>query len=200
MIITIDIKTMVILIDNGHGIETPGKRSPDGRLLEWRYNREIASRIVASLREDGYNARLLVPEDDDVSLSRRCARCNAICRAEGKANVLLVSVHCNASAKPGWDTASGLGVYVSLNASERSKDFACRLFDEAGALGLKTRRQDGRKYHVQDLAICRDTTCAAVLTENYFMNCKGDVDFLLSPEGRKKIVAYHVAGIKKMME
>ena len=33
---------MKILIDNGHGQETAGKRSPDGRLLEWSYNREIA--------------------------------------------------------------------------------------------------------------------------------------------------------------
>ena len=30
---------MKILIDNGHGRETAGKRSPDGRLLEWAYTR-----------------------------------------------------------------------------------------------------------------------------------------------------------------
>lgn len=38
---------MKIVIDNGHGRETAGKRSPDGRLLEWSYNREIARRVVA---------------------------------------------------------------------------------------------------------------------------------------------------------
>ena len=26
---------MKVLIDNGHGENTPGKRSPDGRLREW---------------------------------------------------------------------------------------------------------------------------------------------------------------------
>lgn len=41
---------MKILIDNGHGQETAGKRSPDGRLLEWSYNREIARRVVAALQ------------------------------------------------------------------------------------------------------------------------------------------------------
>ena len=37
-------KTMLILIDNGHGCNTAGKRSPDGRLLEYQYAREIAKR------------------------------------------------------------------------------------------------------------------------------------------------------------
>lgn len=37
---------MKILIDNGHGVETPGKRSPDGRLKEYAYTREIANRVV----------------------------------------------------------------------------------------------------------------------------------------------------------
>ena len=47
---------MKILIDNGHGRETAGKRSPDGRLLEWSYNREIARQVVASLSSLGFDA------------------------------------------------------------------------------------------------------------------------------------------------
>lgn len=57
---------MKIFIDNGHGQSTPGKRSPDGRFLEFKFNREIAQRIVADLRDRGYDAELLVEEDDDV--------------------------------------------------------------------------------------------------------------------------------------
>ena len=37
---------MKILIDNGHGIQTKGKRSPDGKFLEYAYTREIARRVV----------------------------------------------------------------------------------------------------------------------------------------------------------
>ena len=40
---------MKILIDNGHGIDTPGKRSPDGVLREYAWNRQISGRVVASL-------------------------------------------------------------------------------------------------------------------------------------------------------
>ena len=35
---------MKILIDNGHGIDTKGKRSPDGRLLEYAQNRLLPGR------------------------------------------------------------------------------------------------------------------------------------------------------------
>jgi len=45
-----------ILIDNGHGIETPGKRSPDGKFLEYYYNRIVASRVTAKLQNLGFDA------------------------------------------------------------------------------------------------------------------------------------------------
>jgi len=47
---------MKILIDNGHGAETRGKRSPDGRLLEYRENRIIARGIVTALAARGWCA------------------------------------------------------------------------------------------------------------------------------------------------
>ena len=37
---------MKILLDNGHGNDTPGKRSPDGLFREFAYNRYIASPIL----------------------------------------------------------------------------------------------------------------------------------------------------------
>jgi len=54
---------MKILIDNGHGSDTPGKRSPDGKFLEYQYNRIIATRVVSELVDCGYDAELLVPEE-----------------------------------------------------------------------------------------------------------------------------------------
>ena len=83
---------MKILIDNGHGRETPGKRSPDGRLLEYAYTRDIARRIVSGLTTQGHDAELLVPEQEDISLPERCSRVNDWCRRIGKDNVILVSI------------------------------------------------------------------------------------------------------------
>lgn len=44
---------MKVLIDNGHGAETPGKRSPNGRLRECAYTRQIAIRIASKLHQAG---------------------------------------------------------------------------------------------------------------------------------------------------
>ena len=104
---------MKILIDNGHGQSTPGKRSPDGRFLEFKFNREIAQRIVADLRDRGYDAELLVEEDDDVPLAERYRRANTYSPALGKENVILVSIHAYAFGNGRqWTKARGWSVYT----------------------------------------------------------------------------------------
>ena len=188
---------MVILIDNGHGENTAGKRSPDGRLLEWKYSREIAAEVVKRLKTMDYNAQQLVTEENDIPLGTRCKRVNDICKHFGASNVLVVSVHCNAAGADGkWHDARGWQACVSLNASTKSKQLACYLFDAAQAEGLKMRSpKPGQKWWAQNLAICRDTNCPAVLTENLFQDNLADVEYLLSDEGREAIVNLHVNGI-----
>lgn len=87
----------MILIDNGHGENTPGKRSPDGRLREYLYTREIAEEVVADLRRRGYEAERIVRENIDVALATRVRRVNDVCKELGSANVLLVSIHVDAA-------------------------------------------------------------------------------------------------------
>ena len=188
---------MVILIDNGHGENTAGKRSPDGRLLEWKYSREIAAEVVKRLKTMDYNAQQLVTEENDISLSVRCKRVNDICKHFGASNVLVVSIHCNAAGADGkWHDARGWQACVSLNASAKSKQLASYLFDAAQGEGLKMRSpKPGQKWWAQNLAICRDTLCPAVLTENLFQDNLSDVEFLLSDKGREAIVNLHVNGI-----
>ena len=103
---------MKILIDNGHGIDTKGKRSPDGRLLESLENRIIARGIVDALTAQGLDATLLVPEETDISLPERCRRVNEWCRQMGRQNVILISIHCNAAGRGDrWLTARGWCAY-----------------------------------------------------------------------------------------
>ena len=188
---------MIILLDNGHGRETPGKRSPDGRLREWEYARRIAAGIEAELLSRGYDAQRVVEEDGDVPLSERCRRVNKICGSVGAGHVVLVSVHCNAAGNGReWANARGWGAYVGLNASAGSKQLARRLVEAAELHGQKVRRYSpDSPWWPQDLAICRDTQCAAVLTENLFMDNREDVEYLLSETGKQAIVDLHVNGI-----
>ena len=69
----------VILLDAGHGKDTPGKRSPDSSLMEWKYNREIAKRVQKILLSYGIDTRLVVEDDWDMSLKQRYLRVNKIC-------------------------------------------------------------------------------------------------------------------------
>ena len=87
---------MKVLLDNGHGENTPGKRSPDGRLREWSYTREIADMVSFGLRKKGVDAERIVKEDTDVPLSERCRRANDIYKETGK-KAILISIHCNAA-------------------------------------------------------------------------------------------------------
>lgn len=69
---------MKIPIDNGHGVDTPGKRSPDWKLREYAWNRLIAGRIVAALTDLGHDSQLLVQEQQDVSLSNAAGPSNPL--------------------------------------------------------------------------------------------------------------------------
>lgn len=191
---------MKVLIDNGHGENTPGKCSPDKRLREWSYTREIADRVVAGLRKLGIDAGRIVKEDTDVPLSERCRRANDIYRSTGK-QAILVSIHCNAAGSgSAWLNARGWSVFISKNASASSRRLGTLLSKSAEEWGVKVRKPlPNQPYWEQNLAICRDTNCPAVLTENFFQDNKGDVDFLLSEEGKQTVVQIHIDGIIKYL-
>jgi N-acetylmuramoyl-L-alanine amidase len=194
---------MKILIDNGHGIETPGKRSPvwpDGtQLFEWKYTREIARRVALELQKQGFDFERIVKEDADVPLSERCRRANAIASEVGVKNCLLVSIHNNASAT---GTARGWEIHTYLGKS-KSDEYATVFWNEAKAIlpvGTKMRGDwtDSDPDFDSNFAILRDTKCAAVLTENLFMDNPDDCRYLLSDEGKEAIVKIHVQSILKI--
>lgn len=192
---------MKVLIDNGHGENTPGKCSPDKRLREWAYTREIADMVVTGLRKRGIDAERIVRENMDVSLSERCRRANDIYRETGR-SAILVSIHCNAAGSgSAWKGARGWSVFVSPNASANSKRLATCLGNVAECCGVAIRKQvPNLMYWTQSLAMCRETNCPAVLTENFFQDNKEDVEFLLSSAGKQAVVRIHIEGIESYLK
>lgn len=188
---------MIVLIDNGHGANTPGKCSPDKQIREYSYTREIASLLEHELQKKGITVIRVVTEEKDIPLSTRVQRVNTICREFGPQNCCLISLHLDAASSDGkWHSARGFSVRVAKNASQKSKKLARLLYEQAEALGLKGNHSvPPEKYWVQNLAICRDTNCAAVLTENLFQDNKEDVAFLLSEKGKEAIIQLHLNGI-----
>ena len=188
---------MKILIDNGHGKETPGKCSPDGRLREYAYTREIADRVVTELQNEGVDAMRIVPEENDVALSERVKRVNVF----GK-EAILVSIHCNAMGSGAeWMSANGWSVFVSNNASMNSKRLAQQLAQAALNRKVKVRRPSPQDlYWTANLYICQKTNCPAVLVENFFQDFMEDVEFLLSEDGKQCVTNILLEGIMNYLK
>lgn len=194
-------RNLVVLIDNGHGKNTKGKCSPDKRILEWEYCRELACRLYEKLLVEGIQAILLVPEEKDVSLSERVRREKKITKEAKKAGkeTCFISLHLNAAGGDGkWKTARGWTGWIAQEASADSKKLAQLLYAEAEARNLQGDRCVPKtKYWTANYTICTDTSCPAVLTENLFQDNLEDVEYLLTEEGKNTLVDLHVAAIKK---
>lgn len=202
-------KGIKILIDNGHGAETLGKRSPYSccgiepciEFYEWEWNREIANKIVEQLNGVGFDAELLVTETYDISLKERVNRVNSFCDYFGKNKVILISIHSNAAGDGSkWCNARGWSVYTSVGETKSDK-LANYLYEEAEkefvnqTLSIRTDMQDGDKDYESNLYICKNTKCVAVLSENFFFDNIDDVKYILSDEGKASIIKVHVDGI-----
>lgn len=208
--------TTVIIIGTPHRMREPGKQSPDGRLKECVYGREVAKEIAEKLRAYGYRVEidyepLDLPKNmqtQNLTLERnrelgmRVNYVNKICRQNGAKNVLYVSIHVNAAGANGqWNKARGWQVCISPNASKSSKLLAECLFDAAKTKGLKMRQPiASQKYWPQSLYVLNNTNCPAVLTENLFQDNKEDVDYLLSDLGRHDVARLHIEGIINYIE
>ena len=198
-------KKWIILIDNGHGIETPGKRTSFkeflDKIVEWIYTRRLARAIRDKLLEFDVDCRLLVPEDQDVPLKIRAERANSIAASAGSKNCLLVSIHLNAARNE--NQAKGWEIHTSPGTTA-SDCYADVFWNEAKALlGDKTRMRgdytDGDRDWDSHFYILKKTVCPAVLTENLFMNHEDDCRFLASDEGFKTIVDIHINAIRNII-
>lgn len=197
-------KNLVVILDAGHGKDTPGKCAPDKSLYEWQWTREIVAMLCERLYGlENIQTVILVPEEHDVPLKERVRRVNTIyhdAKIAGK-ECLLISVHINAAGHGTWKNASGWSVWVSNNASDKSKQFAQISYREAVSMGLQGNRVvPEEQYWTSNFYILRNTQCPAVLTENMFQDNKTDVEFLKSDDGKSKIVQLHLNAIKKYIE
>ena len=186
-----------VIIDNGHGDSTPGKRSPDGRLREWQWTRRMARALSGALAGCGVHAELLVPGDGDVPVAQRCRMVNGLC--DRYPGAVLVSLHTNAAGDGSrWQNASGWSVFVAERASEQSDRLAALMSDEARARQiLGNRATPACGFWTARWPILSRTLCPAVLTENMFHDNTGDVDFLLSDEGFSTILDVHLSALSR---
>ena len=193
---------MKVLIDPGHGIDTPGKRSPDGKFREYLWNRQVADLLGARLVAMGIDASPVVTETNDIPLSTRVQRVNRICSKVGASNVILVSIHANAAGNGGWMNAKGWSCYTSKGNTESDRIAEC-LYDafEKEFPDRKIRKDlsDGDRDWEENFYVLAKSRCPAVLLENYFYDNSEECAFLLKEETKERIASAAALGIARYL-
>lgn len=191
---------MRILLDAGHGIDTLGKRSPDGAFLEYKWNREIAELTYTLLGEYGFDVDLVVTETNDIPLKTRVRRINEVCSLHGSQNVLLLSIHANAAGNGAtWMNAKGWSAYTTKGKTKSDIVASC-LYDafeeEFKERVIRRDMSDGDPDWEEDFYIIKKTSCPAVLLENFFYDNKEECSFLLMEQTKTRIAKAIVKGVQ----
>lgn len=211
-----DKNKVYILLGAGHCKSTPGKCSPDKTIKEWKYCRTIVKGIEKELDRLGVKHWNEHPEDDFVYKTKgNCKSLDSrdlVLRATRVKNkydevkkqgykAVYLSVHLNAFGSEGkWLSATGWSAYTTKKQNNSDK-FADCLYDAAETIlspigkKIRTDRSDGDRDFEEDFYVLAKSPCPAVLTENFFMTNKDDVEYLLSDKGKKDIIDIHVKGI-----
>lgn len=188
-----------ICIDAGHGIDTPGKRSPDGTFREYLWNRQVADLIVEKLQKWGVEAVQIVTETNDIPLRTRVMRVNKVCDEYGADNVILVSIHSNASGNGEWMKANGWSCYTTKGVTKSDKLADCFYDAFEKAFPEKRMRKDysdGDRDWEENFYVLVHSRCPAVLLENFFYDNKEECQWLLREETQKRIADAIVDGLQ----
>lgn len=174
---------LVVMLDPGHGASTGGKRSPDGSLKEYEFNRDVASRVKAILEQNGIEAMLTVSDDTDTSLKDRCSIAN------GSDADIFVSVHANAFGD-GWTSAKGWEIYVYKKGGIAEELAKAIQKQTTASVDISNR---GLKE--ADFYVIKYTNIPAVLIEHGFYTNKDEVEQLKSSSFRQQLAEADAAGI-----
>ena len=161
--------TKLVYFDAGHGLHTPGKRTPDDE-REWSFNNKIALAAERHL-ESTYDGVVAYRTDDvtgktDVPLKDRVNKANA-----KKADV-FVSIHNNALAGK-WGDHGGTETYIATPASSNPKSMA--LAREVHPRMVKAFGLKDRGIKAGNLYVVMNTKMPAILVEGAFMDSRTDI-------------------------
>lgn len=162
-----------IALDAGHGMNTAGKRTPDGE-REWSFNNKVL--LACSSRLNDYENVTVLRLDDptgktDVPLINRTNQAN-----RWDADV-LVSIHHNALNSK-WGNHGGVETFTMDHpqANPKSVDIARIIQPKiVKAMGLRDRGIKKKNLHM-----LRESNMPAILTEGGFMDSLTDIGALRS--------------------
>lgn len=182
----------LIAIDDGHGMNTPGKRTPTGIkspetgknfMHENEFNRAVKKYLDKHLRASGFKTLLVAKGDSDVPLATRVKRAN-----DAKAD-FYISIHANANTGK-WGTWGGTETYTW--GSGQSLVIG-RIIHKHLMKGTPLR--DRGVKNGSHLYVIKNTKMPAVLVECAFMDNKEEAKLLISDSFRRECAKEIAMGI-----
>ena len=172
-------KDYLIALCDGHGMETPGKRTPvfpDGTVMkENEFNRAVVKYLDEDLRRIGFKTLLVAPTDEDTPLENRVKKAN-----DAKADI-YVSVHANAYNGI-WDATQGGIETYHYHTSVKGKQLAATFHKNL----IQGTPLIDRGIKPANFFVLRETNMPAVLAECGFMDASNDAKHLRTEEYRKE--------------
>lgn len=176
-------------IDNGHGHNTLGKRTPtmpNGKVIkEWEFNYPTAKKLGKLLKYNGFNIIYVSDTEEDTPLKDRATIAN-------KSNVdILVSIHYNAFQSI-WGNHGGIETY-HYPSSTNGKKLAGYVQEELiKETGLRDRGVKAANYY-----ILKETKMPSILCECGFMDNFKEAKLMLDKEYQMKCARAIAKGICK---
>ena len=183
-----------VCLDPGHGVESPGKCSPDKSYYEHEFALDMARRIQAHLERCG--VRVVLTRTDEHCPTGKADTNDLLKRvaiSDAAGADLFVSIHSNASGNE-WSSASGLMIYTSAGPETASRNVAAKAVLARMTEGVVELR-GGPLVHDIELVVTRKTAAPAMLIEYGFHTNRTEVGLLKKSSYRAKLAEATAKGV-----
>ena len=180
----------LVLGDSGHAEKVAGKCAPDKSLYEWKFNKEVDTKMKKRCADHGIDYYQTNPSPagkDEMGLSKRAELANAHWKKLGKPQALLMSYHANAyyeedkngKTKVEFNSARGTETFIASNASTNSKNAAKYIQDEiVKTMKSLDKNAKDRGVKTENFTVIYKAQMPSILLEYAFYTNKSDIKIL----------------------
>lgn len=177
---------ILIADDDGHGIDTSGKRTPmfaDGSYMkENEFNRAVIDKLNVHLKRNKFQVLHVSAGDTDVPLKTRTDLANNIIpNGFGRPADAFVSVHANAAGNTWNSKVKGIEIFYRAGYKEGKK-----LAQDVQEHLIKGTPLFNRGLKTDNLHVTREAKMPAILIEGGFMDNPDEAKLLMSDSYREE--------------
>ena len=174
-----------VALDAGHGLNTPGKQTPDG-IKEWTLNDIIRDKVIEILKP--YRVSIINTDDNEGCIDESLN--NRLSKYINSGVDVFVSIHHNAFTGE-WNGATGVEVYVDRQCTAEDIKLATLIYNRMVTYtGL-----NGRGIKRANYKVINQNSIPAVLCEGGFMDGTNDYKLITSESGQNAYAKAIAEGI-----